>query len=163
MIKDPCFPCSWGTIIICIHFLKLKVVFVDNIDENNNLNIFEIVASTTELVKEIVNCYWYFESIKSMQKTSIELWNGEGNINPCSQMWLFSWTNIRDYISSQVEIEKKFPLLITNSMQHYLYSYHLEKLIFASNNWPNNARVDCRAIFSLMELINSTIHFKKRN
>jgi hypothetical protein len=31
--------------------------FVDNIDENNNLNVFEIVASTSELVKELVNCY----------------------------------------------------------------------------------------------------------
>jgi len=72
MIKDPCFPCSWGIIIICIHYIKLKVVFVDNIDENNNLNIYETVASTNELVKIFVNCYWYFESIKSMQKTSIE-------------------------------------------------------------------------------------------
>ncbi len=134
------------------------------IDENNNLNIFDIVARTIELVKELVNCSWYFENIKSMQKTSIgimEWWRKY--IYPCSQMWLFSWTNIRDYKFSSWNWKKYFPLLITNSMQQrYLYSYHLEKLIFVSNNWPNDARVDCRALFfKLMELINFIIHFKE--
>jgi hypothetical protein len=43
---------------MCIHYLKLNILFLTNCanksDEDSGLDIFEIVISTNELVKELV-------------------------------------------------------------------------------------------------------------
>jgi hypothetical protein len=76
MIKDPCFPCK-GELLSSFAFIISNWKFFLLLTTLTKIiiwNIFEIVASISKLVKKLVNYYWYFESINSMRKTSIELW-----------------------------------------------------------------------------------------
>lgn len=39
---------------------------------------------------------------------------------------------------------------------------HLEKLIFVNKNQPNDARVGCKALSNLVDLIDSKLDFRER-
>jgi hypothetical protein len=77
-----------------------------------------------------------------MQKTSIELWNGEGNINPRSQYFSY-------LIYSSTWWDLTYNHITLKSWSLWVISD------------PNDARVECKTCFSLMELINSIIHLKR--
>jgi hypothetical protein len=58
-------------------------------------------------------------------------------------------------IGLQIEIEKIFSLvgIFISSKRSPLQPHNLEKLAFVNRNWPNGARVKCKSISNLVELI----------
>jgi hypothetical protein len=68
---------------------------------------------------------------------------------------IFSYIYIVMIVSSQIEIGIIFSLvgILANLRICHLQLEKLEKLIFVSQNWPNDARVGCKAFHNLVELI----------
>jgi len=76
----------------------------------------------------------------------------------------FSTKQILRIGSSHMEIKRIFFLVenFTNLTRSCLWSYNFEKLIFMSKNWPNYEKVDCKAPYNLVELINFELDLKHK-
>jgi hypothetical protein len=69
---------------------EVKSSFVHIIDEDNNLDIFEMEVSTNEFEKEVVSQELLnFINMKCMQNISNVFWSGGRNIKPCFQLLAF--------------------------------------------------------------------------
>ncbi len=91
------------------------------IDENSNLNNFEQIVNTSELVKILVT----------------------------KELFIFLVYQILGIIGLQMEIEKIFfsAVILLNLRRCYSQSKHLENLIFNNKNWPTDLRNDCKPIW----------------
>ncbi len=65
-------------------------------------------------------------------------------------------------VSFQFEIGRIFSFvgILVNLRICHLQLQNLEKLIFVSKNWPNDARVGCKAFHNLVELIDYKLDLK---
>jgi hypothetical protein len=99
----------------------------------------------------------YFEDIKWMEKTSNAFWNGGGENEFMFPIIILLVWQIWGIVSFQIEIERIFFLanILTNLKSYHLQSNNLEKLIFVNKNQLNDAKVDCKVPFNLVELIDS--------
>ncbi len=54
-------------IIICIYWLNLKgMLLTKNVEEENNLDIFEMIASINETIMKLVNReFFYFQALSN--------------------------------------------------------------------------------------------------
>jgi hypothetical protein len=66
--------------------------------------------------------------------------------------------HILEIVNFQIETVNIFPLTknLTNLRKCHLQSKNLENLIFMNKNWPNDARVGCKASNNLVQLITLT-------
>ncbi len=101
-MMDLCLLFFWSFNIICIFCQQLKVLFstfVNKNDEDYSLDIFEIVASTYESMKGIVN--WkllIFENIKWMhERHQMPFGVVEVTWIYIPNYWVIILTNIKDY------------------------------------------------------------------
>ncbi len=137
---------------------EVESSFVDKNYEDTSLDVFEMVVSTNEprgslLFKNVL----YFEDIKWMEKTSNAFWNGGGENEFMFPIIILLVWQIWGIVSFQIEIERIFFLanILTNLKSYHLQSNNLEKLIFVNKNQLNDAKVDCKVPFNLVELIDS--------
>jgi len=102
---------------------KIESSFVNKTNENISLDIFEMVTSTNELTKELVNqklmIFRKFQANEKNIKCPLECWK---NLNLCSQLLVFFSRQILGIIGSQIEIEKIFSLthIFTNLKKCHL-------------------------------------------
>jgi hypothetical protein len=77
---------------------------------------------------------------------------------------LFSYsTNIKNcWITNRDKKDFFFSWHLTNLRKCHLQSKNLEKLIFVSKNWPNDARVDYKSPSDLAKFIAMDEQFKKK-
>jgi hypothetical protein len=62
-----------------------------------------------------------------------------------------------------IETKRIFSLveILTNLRRCHLELNNLNFLIFVNKNWPNDAKVNCKAPSNLVDLINSEINLKQ--
>ncbi len=58
-------------------------------------------------------------------------------------------------VGSQIETKRIFSLvgIFTNLRRYHLQTENLEKLIFVSKNWPNDAKFGCKSSSDLVKFI----------
>jgi hypothetical protein len=76
----------------------------------------------------------------------------------------FCVRKILGIVGSQIETLKIFSLawILTSFRRCRSQSQNLDKLIFVSKNWPNDPRISCKSLFSLVDFIDNDLNLEKR-
>ncbi len=135
-----------------------------NVEEDMSLDIFEMIASTSEPATKLVNkillifkCYQVY--VKDI-KCPLQWWKKHEN------MFLtfgFCARQILRIVGSQIETKRIFSLvgILINLRRYCLQLKNLNKLIFVNKNWPNDPKIGCKSSFSLVDLIKTNLNLEE--
>jgi hypothetical protein len=129
----------------------------DHEDDDYKLDIFQMIASNNECVKELMtkkllDFRRFHVDVKDI-KSPLLWW--EKQHSRFSIVGLLA-RQILGIVGSQVEMKRIFILVVilTNLRRCHLQSENLEKLnIFVSKNWLNDLIVGCKKTLTLVEFI----------
>jgi hypothetical protein len=114
---------------------------------NNNMEIAKEIVT-----RELLDFRRFHVDLKEI-KNPFQWWEKHESIFP---VVTFLARQILGIVSSQIEIEHIFSLagILANLKRCHLQSKNLdEKLIFVSQNWPNDPRLGCKTPFNFVEFI----------
>jgi hypothetical protein len=102
------------------------------VDEDYNLNIFEMIMNTNELAKELV-----IRKLFIFKQSEVDV----KNIKHPLQWW------------EKHEMERIISLVIlTNLKRCHVQSQKLNNLIFVNKNWFNDPWIGCKPSFNMVEV-----------
>ncbi len=144
MTKNLYFLCFWNVIIICIHVEYERGVVDQRIEEENNLDIFEMTTNRSEPTMELVNrelliFKFYYVNVKDI-KCPLQWWEKHESMFPIVG---FCARQILGIVGFQIEIERIFSLagILTSLRRCHLQLEILDELNFVSKNWANDPRI----------------------
>jgi hypothetical protein len=139
-------------------------VVEQNVEEDMSLDIFEMIASTSEPTTKLVNkillifkCYQV--DVKDI-KCPLQWWKKHENMFPT---FGFCARQILRIVGFQIETKIIFSLvgILINLRRCCLQLKNLNKLIFVNKNWPNDLRIGCKSPFSLVDLIKTNLNLEE--
>jgi hypothetical protein len=140
----------------CYYHLHLLVEFkrgvVDqNVEDDMNLDIFELITSTSEPTTELVNkkllIFKHYQMDDKDIKCPLQWWEKHESMFPIVGFYARQSLGI---VGFQIEIEKIFSLveILISLKKCHLQLNFLDKLIFVSKNWPNDPKIGCKSLSS---------------
>ncbi len=133
-----------------------KGVVDQRVEEDKNLDNFEMTISTNEQTMELVNkelliFKHYQMNIKNI-KCALQWWEKHENMFPIVG---FCAKQILGIVGSQIETKRIFSLtrILTSFKRCHLQSKNLDKLIFVNKNWPKDPIIGCKSPSNLVDLI----------
>jgi hypothetical protein len=114
------------------------------VEEDKNLDVFEMITNTSEPTIELVNrelliFRLYKVNVKNI-KCPLQLWEKHESMFPIVG---FSTKKILRIVGSQIETKRIFSLggILTRLRRCRSQLENLDELIFVRKNWPNDPRI----------------------
>jgi hypothetical protein len=129
-----------------------------------SLDIFEMIASTSEPSTKLVNkkllIFKRYQVDDKNIKCTLQWWKKHENMFPT---FGFCARQILRIVGFQIETKKKNSLarILISLRRCCLQFENLNKLIFVNKNWPNDLRIGCKSLFSLVDLIKTNLNLEE--